>query len=72
MIKHGYDSVQGRENLVEFCLRSRAKMLSLLPSRLDSGLFVDCLSRSHSSGDRALTKLGSPDKNLQIRRGVAK
>lgn len=59
------------KNLVEFCLRSRANILSFLPERLDSGLFVDRPSRSYPTGDYDITKIGPPDENLQQRRGIA-
>lgn len=59
------------KNLVGFCLRSRASILSFLPERLDSGLFVDRPSRSYSTGDYDLTKIGPPDENLKQRRGIA-
>ncbi|OWY64187.1 hypothetical protein B7486_48650 [cyanobacterium TDX16] len=58
------------KNLVEFCLRSRASLLSFLPERLDSGLFVDRPSRSYPTGNYDLTKIGPPDENLQQRRGI--
>ncbi len=59
------------KNLVEFCLRSRAIVLSFLPERLDSGLFVDRPSRSYSTGGYEITKIGPPDENLKQRTGIA-
>lgn len=59
------------KNLVEFWLRSRANILSFLPERLDSSLFVQRPSRSYATGDYDITKIDPLNENLRQRRGIA-
>ncbi|MBW4492938.1 MAG: hypothetical protein KME26_07595 [Oscillatoria princeps RMCB-10] len=53
------------KKLVEFGLRARAALLSFLPARTTSGLFVDSPSRSYPNNDYEITKVGPPDDNLK-------
>ncbi|MFB2917749.1 hypothetical protein [Aerosakkonema funiforme] len=53
------------KSFVECCLHARAWVLSYLPPRTRSGLFVDRPSRSYPVNDYDVTKLGPPDENLK-------
>ncbi len=53
------------KNFVEFVMRMRARVLSLLPPRQTSGLFVDRPSRSYPLNNYNMTKLGPPEDSLK-------
>lgn len=53
------------KKFVEFCLHTRAWVLSYLPARTRSGLFVDRPSRSYPANNYDVTKLGPSDENLK-------
>lgn len=53
------------KKLVEFCLHARAWVLSFLPERTKSGLFVDRPSRSYPDNNYDVAKLGPSDENLK-------
>ncbi|MCT7982716.1 hypothetical protein NG796_05350 [Laspinema sp. A4] len=58
------------KKLVEFSLRSRGILLSFLPPRTTSGLFVDHPSRSYPNKDYNIAKLGPSDENLKQKIGL--
>ncbi|MFB2934795.1 oxygenase MpaB family protein [Aerosakkonemataceae cyanobacterium BLCC-F154] len=53
------------KKLVEICLHTRAWVLSFLPARTKSGLFVDRPSLSYPANNYDVTKLGPSDENLK-------
>jgi hypothetical protein len=53
------------KKFVEFCLHTRAWVLSYLPPRTRSGLFVDRPSRSYPDNNYDVAKLGPSDENLK-------
>ncbi|MDZ8081662.1 MAG: hypothetical protein RMY36_004095 [Nostoc sp. SerVER01] len=53
------------KSLVEFVMLMRARVLSFLPPRQTSGLFVDRRSRTYPLNNCDMTKLGPPEDSLK-------